>query len=62
MVCKGYHDADERRIYEYLLTINDALTDMKISDPDQEVNEVVPFQVLSEDEDFHSYIKSYNEE
>lgn len=62
VVCKGYKDAEERRIYEYLLMVNDALNDLKVRDPDQDINEVVPFELISEDQDFHSYVKKYNEE
>ena len=62
VVCKGYRDADKRRVFEYLLMVNDALNDLKTSDPDQEVNEVVPFETISEDLDFQAYVKKYNEE
>ena len=60
VVCEGYRDTD-RVVYQYLIGVNDTLNDLHKNEPDRDVKEVVPLEMILEDAEFFQYVKSSNE-
>ena len=59
VVCSGYKDM-ERELYNYLFTINEEINELKLADPENEINEVIPRETMMKDEAFVKYVTASN--
>jgi cap1 methyltransferase len=61
VVCKGFRN-DSRSVADYLFDVNDQLNELKDDEEDEsDVLEVVPLEVLQQEEEFMTYVTKSND-